>query len=76
MASEAARLPEFDPWDLLRGVDPKARSDAQQALILAYAALGRVNGNTFMYLRGKTTGKKYKLVVFEDQGGPQLGLED
>lgn len=56
--------------------DLVARQQASLAYTNVIRALQILSGMGDIYLKGKTTGHKYKLTVFEDQGGPQLGLED
>lgn len=56
--------------------DIVARQKADLAYMNAVRALQALSGMGGIYARGKTTGKAYKVVVFEDMGGPQIGIED
>ena len=64
----SSEMPRANPWPWLSDKDIIAREQIAQIL------LGVGSGQ--LYAIGKTSGIRYKLVVFEDQGGPQLGIED
>lgn len=66
-------LPLAD-WRQYAGTkDPIARDKAEQALANAVNALAGLGIST---ATGKISGIRYKIVVEEDQGGPQLSLEN